>query len=265
MASISASQPNGISTPGASMTTDPTVSTSTINGASTTNPTDDTAADGGNGDGNTNEKPSSAPRPRDSRVIELLLTSQGVTSYESRVPLILMDFAYRHTSAVLSDAIHLSNDPITSGKQATSAAAGAEPVVSATAIKLAIAARLGYQFRAGGAGGGLSKEWLQELARERNKVALPKVSQNDWAVRLPSERFVLSGLGWGLADRWEEEGQESSDDDEDDEMEDAMEGVEKTKDEDVGGDGVEGGTLEDVFGQNVDVDMDEDMDTMDTA
>ncbi|KAL1897228.1 Transcription initiation factor TFIID subunit 9 [Ceratocystis pirilliformis] len=263
MASVPAAQTNGISIPGISMTSDPTASGITVNGASTTNPPDDALADGNpGGDGNNTTKPASAPRPRDSRVIELLLTSQGVTSYESRVPLVLMDFAYRHTSAVLSDAIHLSNDPISTGKQASSAAAGADPVVSAAAIKLAIAARLGYQFRGGGAGGGLSKEWLQELARERNKVALPKVSQNDWAVRLPSERFVLSGLGWGLADRWEEDGESSSgDEDEDDEMEDAMDMLGKTKEEDVGGDGVEGGTLEDVFGQDVDMDMDEDMET----
>ncbi|EAQ92646.1 hypothetical protein CHGG_00881 [Chaetomium globosum CBS 148.51] len=57
---------------------------------------------------------STAPRPRDARTIELLLTAQGVTAFEQRVPLLLLDFAYRHTSAVLSDALHLAADPYTS-------------------------------------------------------------------------------------------------------------------------------------------------------
>ncbi|KAK1595811.1 transcription initiation factor IID, 31kD subunit-domain-containing protein [Colletotrichum navitas] len=215
----------------------------------------------------------SAPRPRDARMIELLLTSQGVTSYESRVPLLLLDFAYRHTSSILSDAIYLSADPYTSqaGSKASASGSGAgaipgaggDAAVSANAVKLAIAARLGYQFRGGGGAGGVSKDWLQELARERNKTALPKVAQNEWGLRLPSERFVLSGVSWGLKDVWEEAG---IDEDEDEDSEDgaaaaggdsAMEGVEATNataDEDIGGDGVEGGTMEDVFGKDVDED-----------
>ncbi|OHE93528.1 transcription initiation factor TFIID subunit 9 [Colletotrichum orchidophilum] len=215
----------------------------------------------------------SAPRPRDSRMIELLLTSQGVTSYESRVPLLLLDFAYRHTSSILSDAIYLSADPYTSqagSKASASGGAGAgsipgaagDAAVSANAVKLAIAARLGYQFRGGGGAGGVSKDWLQELARERNKTALPKVAQNEWGLRLPSERFVLSGVSWGLKDVWEEAGidEDEGEDDEDDAPgggDGAMEGVEATNataDEDIGGDGVEGGTMEDVFGKDVDED-----------
>ncbi|KAK3362664.1 transcription initiation factor IID, 31kD subunit-domain-containing protein [Lasiosphaeria hispida] len=196
-----------------------------------------------------------APRPRDARTVELLLTAQGVTQFEQRVPLLLLDFAYRHTSAVLSDALHLSADPYTSHAGARpSAASGAAPVnvgdanVSANAIQLAITSRLGFQFRGGGGGGGgggVSKEWMMEMARERNKVALPRVQPSEWGVRLPSERFVLNGLSWGLRDVWA--GQEGDDSEEDDdEGGEAMEGVERA--EDVGGDGIEGGTMGDVFG-----------------
>ncbi|CAG7557183.1 unnamed protein product [Fusarium equiseti] len=201
----------------------------------------------------------SAPRPRDSRLIELLLTSQGVTAYEQRVPLLLLDFAYRHTSSVLSDALHLSGDPyVREAGSKPSANAGAisapagDAAVTANAVKLAIAARLSYQFRGGNAGGGISKEYMQELARERNKVALPKIVPSEWGVRLPSERFVLSGTSWGLKDVWDE------DEDEDEEMDqggDAMEGIEGPEPEDVGGDGVEGGTVEDMFGEDVDEEM----------
>ncbi|GAO15479.1 uncharacterized protein UV8b_02181 [Ustilaginoidea virens] len=203
----------------------------------------------------------SDPRPRDSRLIELLLTSQGVTAYEQRVPLLLLDFAYRHTSSVLNDALHLSGDPYvaqagakpSASSGATALAAGEAPI-TANGVKLAIGARLGYQFRGGSSGGGISKEYMQELARERNKVALPKIVPNEWGIRLPSERFVLSGTSWGLKDMWDE----AEDYDEFEESGnggDAMEGVEGPDLEDVGGDGIEGGTVEDVFGDDVDQEM----------
>ncbi|KAM0329226.1 hypothetical protein ACHAQA_004526 [Verticillium albo-atrum] len=225
----------------------------------------------------------SAPRPRDARMIELLLTSQGVTAYESRVPLLLLDFAYRHTSSILNDALHLSADPYTThagAKPSASAGAGAASIpgsggdatVSANAVKLAIAARLSYQFRGGAGAGGLSKDWLQDLAKEHNRVALPKVAPNEWGIRLPSERFVLSGTSWGLKDMWEEAGMEEDSDDDDLSVpvfggggggSGAMEGVEQTggannnaADEEVGGEGVEGGTMEDVFGNEMDGDKD---------
>ncbi|CAK7272961.1 Transcription initiation factor TFIID subunit 9 [Sporothrix epigloea] len=223
-----------------------------------------------------------APRPRDVRTMELLLTAQGVTAYEARLPQLLLDFAYRHTSSVLSDAIHLSADPYTShagskpsasSGAAAMAPAGTDASVSANAVQLAIASRLAFQFRGGAggasAGGGASKEWLLELARERNKVALPRVGAIEWGARLPSERFVLSGVSWGLRDAWAPgaAATEDDDDDGDDEletMESAMLGKKKalagggmddgdvamtdgTAAEDVGGDGVEGGTIDDVF------------------
>ncbi|KAK2594993.1 Transcription initiation factor TFIID subunit 9 [Conoideocrella luteorostrata] len=201
----------------------------------------------------------SDPRPRDSRLIELLLTSQGVTAYEQRVPLLLLDFAYRHTSSVLNDALHLSGDPYvtqagskpSASSGATALAAGDAPI-TANGVKLAIGARLGYQFRGGSSGGGISKDYMQELARERNKVALPKIVPNEWGVRLPSERFVLSGTSWGLKDMW---GEADDDVDEDGQGGDAMEGIEGPEPEDVGGDGVEGGTVDDVFGGDVDQEM----------
>ncbi|PHH74308.1 hypothetical protein CDD80_3178 [Ophiocordyceps camponoti-rufipedis] len=207
----------------------------------------------------------SDPRPRDARLIELLLTSQGVTAYEQRVPLLLLDFAYRHASSVLSDALHLAGDPhVTQAGGKPSASAGGiltapgEAPITANAIKLAISARLSYQFRGGSAGGGIDKEHMQELARERNKVALPRIVPNEWGVRLPNERFVLSGTSWGLKDMWEGDGPDDDDDDDDDQpVGDAMEGVQGPDPEDIGGDGVEGGTVEDVFGEDVDQVMEE--------
>ena len=40
-------------------------------------------------------------RPRDARLIHLILANCGANAYQERVPLQLMDFAYRYTSSTL--------------------------------------------------------------------------------------------------------------------------------------------------------------------
>ncbi|PQE31578.1 hypothetical protein CJF32_00010498 [Rutstroemia sp. NJR-2017a WRK4] len=194
-------------------------------------------------------------RPRDARLIHMLLSSLGVAAYQERVPLQLLDFAYRHSSSILSDALHLSSDAYVSQQtRARDAPPGggfrdADGQVSANAVQLAIQSRLQYQF-GGGNGGGLSKEFLLETAQARNKIGLPRVLQNEWGVRLPAERFVLTGVPWGLKDEWEEE--------EDVSMGDAMEGVMPTQEETADGDEEGAGDMNDLFGTSGD--MDEDMD-----
>ncbi|KAJ1327899.1 transcription initiation factor TFIID subunit 9B [Microdochium nivale] len=234
-----------------------------------------------------NPSSAQAPRPRDARTVELLLTSQGVTSFDSRVPLLLLDFAYRHTSGILNDALHLSGDPYISHAgakpsashgAAPSAPAAGDAVVSTNAINVAIASRQAYQFRGGSgaggsAGGAASKEWLAELAKERNKVALQRIPANEWGIRLPHERFVLTGMGWQLRDKWEDAAAGDDDDDDDDSSndgddddeggrprraDDAMEGVEAGKAD--GGKTEEG--LGDMLNDELDVDEDEDMEGM---
>ncbi|TAQ83550.1 hypothetical protein B7494_g8131 [Chlorociboria aeruginascens] len=191
-------------------------------------------------------------RPRDARLIHMLLSSLGVTAYQERVPLQLLDFAYRHSSSILSDSLQLSSDAYLSQQtRARDAPPGggyrdSDGQVSANAVQLAIQSRLQYQF-SGGNGGGLSKEFLHETAQVRNKVALPRVLQNEWGIRLPSERFVLTGVPWGLKSQWE-----VADDDDD-----GMEGIETAEELGVEG-GEEGGTMDDLFGNDVDEDMDGD-------
>jgi len=190
-------------------------------------------------------------RPRDARIIHMLLSSLGCTAYQERVPLQLLDFAYRHSSSILSDALHLSSDAYVSQQmRARDAPPGggfreADGQVSAQAVMLAIQSRLQYQFGGGNGGGGLSKEFLMETAHQRNKTALPRVLQNEWGVRLPSERFVLSGVPWGLKGEWVSEPEEES------VPADTMEDIEM----DEVGEGEEGGTMEDLFGGDGDQDM----------
>jgi transcription initiation factor TFIID subunit 9B len=174
---------------------------------------------------------------------------------------------------VLSDALHLTTDPYTTHAGAKpSAASGAAPSapsagdahVSTNAVNLAIASRQAYQFRGGsgaggGAGGGASKEWLQELAKERNKHQLPRVMAHEWGVRLPNERFVLSGVGFGLKDTWvgdEGDEEEGGGEDDDEQMEDAMgpaaESTETKKDDAAPEEG-----LGDMLGDDLEEDDDE--------
>lgn len=129
-------------------------------------------------------------------------------AYEERVPLQLMDFAYRYTTGVLADAVALGESGNTAapgggrGGGAAAAAAAAEGNVSLYAVKQAIASRVGYQFNPV-----LPKDWLKELAEERNKVNLPKMDR-EFGVRLPPERYCLTGTGWGIKDEWESEVEE---------------------------------------------------------
>jgi transcription initiation factor TFIID subunit 9B len=160
----------------------------------------------------------------------MLLASLGVTAYQDRVPLQLLDFAYRYTSNVLQDAVHLATegyagavgDSAGAGKGAPSAETNG---VSLSALRLSIASRLHYQFQTG-----LPKEFLMDVASERNRIALPGVSRGFDAaaggangaaaaaaanqsvmmagMRLPPERFCLTGTGWTMKDEWDSNGEE---------------------------------------------------------
>ncbi|KAJ4375644.1 Transcription initiation factor TFIID subunit 9 [Didymella sp. IMI 355093] len=152
-------------------------------------------------------------RPRDARLIHLLLANMGVHAYTERVPLQLLDFAYRYTSGVLSDA--LAYEP-----PVPSAAAGekkkrdttADEGISLNALRTSVAGRAAMMTGPGGVGA-LGKEFLAEIASERNRVALPRV-EREFGVRLPPERYCFTGVGWGVKEAWEEEVVEQSDEDE---------------------------------------------------
>ncbi|KAK7892261.1 Transcription initiation factor TFIID subunit 9 [Exophiala xenobiotica] len=198
-------------------------------------------------------------RPRDHRLIHLLLVSHGISAYQQRVPLQLMDFAYRYTSSVLSDALHIQNEAYdqadggaqTKGRGAKQNQTKAEEgEVSLAALRMSIGSRMGYQFQ-----GSLPKDFLKNLADERNRISLGAQSRDNersgpiiGGVRLPHEKYCLTGLGWGLKDEWDSEGEESIDEiqpEERPEPEDLMQ-MDEQGDEDEEG----LGTIEDVFGDD---------------
>lgn len=188
----------------------------------------------------------------------MLLASLSVTSYQERVPLQLLDFAYRYTSSVLQDAVHLATEGYAGSMEGGSSRGGEINSVSLPALRLSIASRLHYQFQTA-----LPKEFLLDVAAERNRVALPGATRGFDAgqqankpaanqsvlmggMRLPPERFCLTGTGWNMKDEWESEGEE--------EIEVGGAGDTQKEQEDGEGDededGGEDGKMEDVFGED---------------
>ncbi len=185
-------------------------------------------------------------RPRDTRLIHIFLANLGVTAYQERVPLQLMDFAYRYTSSTLQDALHLTSEGYgssshgqTTGRGTAAANHNDMSSVSLSSLRLSIASRTHYQFNPN-----LPKEFYQDIAQERNRVALPAVDR-DWGLRLPPEQYCLTGEGWNLKDEWDAEFDEKNDPVSADQtiVDDAMEHEENSEGED------ENGRMEDIFGE----------------
>lgn len=199
----------------------------------------------------------SAKRPRDARLIHLVLAKHGVESYQERVPLQLLDFAYRYTSSILSDSLRLSSEGYAGAPERTGrgrgggdgGAGGGGEGITVTSLRQAIATRTGTAFQ----GGYLPKEFMLQQAEERNKVALPKVQGRGYGLLLPDEKYCLTGVGWNLKEEWESDVA----DEEEEEEEQQEEGQRKVNgvQEDVGMSGVDGddeegeGKMEDVFGE----------------
>lgn len=154
-------------------------------------------------------------RPRDARLIHLLLANMGVTAYTERVPLQLLDFAYRYTSGVLTDA--LAYEPPVPSSLPHSEKKKRDPTadegISLNALRTSVSGRAAAMGGSGGGAGGLGKEFLTEVAMERNRVALPRV-EREFGLRLPPERYCFTGVGWGVRQMWEAEEVEESLDEE---------------------------------------------------
>ncbi|VVT57395.1 uncharacterized protein SAPINGB_P005674 [Magnusiomyces paraingens] len=133
--------------------------------------------------------------PRDVRLLHLILASMGVTSYEDRVPLQLMDFAYRFTHGILQDAL-IYNDHAHSSITPAGLGPAQKPLTTED-VRLAIAARLNYQFKPAP-----PKEMLLELAQEKNRRPLPIIHEQ-WGLRLPPEKFCLTAKEWSFEEEKE--------------------------------------------------------------
>ncbi|KAA8894168.1 transcription initiation factor IID, 31kD subunit-domain-containing protein [Sphaerosporella brunnea] len=173
---------------------------------------------------------SSPPKPRDARLIHLILSSMNVTAYQDRVPLMLMDFAYRYTSGVLQDAL-LFSDAI--NNTANTGAQNPPSTINNDDLRMAIASRVNHQFNPS-----LPKEFLLDIAQERNRVALPTVGP-EFGVRLPPEKYCLTGVNWDLKAGGEE--WMDVEDDEEEDMGLGMSGMEEDTQMD---------SMDDIFGED---------------
>ena len=186
-------------------------------------------------------------RPRDARLFHIILANYGVTAYQERVPLQLMDFAYRYTSSTLQDALHFTSEgygttnptgPGAGTKRGEGAAAHNDMSgITLSSLRLSIASRTQYQFSPT-----LPKEFYSELAQERNRVGIPPPPKGEYGVRLPPEQYCLFGAGWELKEEWDEEMDVEQDAGAKDE------GMDEREDGEGGGDEEEGGRMEDIFG-----------------
>ena len=180
-------------------------------------------------------------RPRDARLLHMILANRGVTAYQERVPLQLLDFAYRYTASMLQDALHFTSEnyggyTASGGGKGASAANNDLSTITLPSLKLSVQSRTSHQFNPT-----LPKELYQDLAQERNRIALPVVGK-DWGTKLPSEKYCLSGVGWGLKDEWDTEG-------EDELGEKAMDDTMDLGEEEVNGEEEGDETMEDFFGE----------------
>lgn len=120
--------------------------------------------------------------PRDARIVHLILTSLGVEAYQQNVPLQLLTFAHRYTHQVLQDALVYSDYAHPDGASA----------LTVEDIRLAIASQVNNSFR-----GPPPKEFLLELASERNRKPLPPIYPT-YGLRLPPKKYLLTAPNWDL-------------------------------------------------------------------
>jgi transcription initiation factor TFIID subunit 9B len=168
----------------------------------------------------------------------------GVHAYTERVPLQLLDFAYRYTSSILTDALAYEPPVPTSLPQSEKKKRDttAEEGISLNALRTSVQGRAAVMGGAAAGAGGLGKEFLAEVAMERNRVALPRV-EREFGVRLPPERYCFTGVGWGVKEQWIAEEEEVESEDGEGEMEGvavagaggAVEGKEGEADTEMGG------------------------------
>jgi transcription initiation factor TFIID subunit 9B len=169
-----------------------------------------------------------------------------------------MDFAYRYTAGILNDAVHVRDEgydqpPSATGKKkkdVTAAQSAEDGDLSLNCLRIAIESRHSAE---NGGRGAVNKEFLKSLAEDRNRVGLNSMSQNAGptiaGVRLPAEKYCLTGVGWGLREEWESEGEEDVPVGTEHVNGDVTMGLDAVADEEVEGLEDEGeGTMEDIFG-----------------
>ncbi|KAF9324893.1 Transcription initiation factor TFIID subunit 9B [Linnemannia elongata] len=120
-----------------------------------------------------------APQPRDAKVISLILQSLAVEDADQKVIHQLLEFAHRYTTDVFQDALLYSEH-------------AGRTDVGLDDVRLAIQGRVNHSFTSPP-----PKEFLLELAEEKNRVPLPLIPEK-YGIRLPHERHCLTAVNFQL-------------------------------------------------------------------
>ncbi|KAH8553729.1 transcription initiation factor IID, 31kD subunit-domain-containing protein [Umbelopsis sp. PMI_123] len=123
------------------------------------------------------QRESGQQQPRDAKIISLLLQSHGVHDFDPKVVHQLLEFAHRYTSDVFQDALVYAEH------------AGRQDIDLAD-VQLAVQGRVSHSFTAPP-----PREFLLELAQEKNKVPLPLIPEK-YGIRLPHEKHCLTAINF---------------------------------------------------------------------
>ncbi|OMO66119.1 Transcription factor TAFII-31 [Corchorus olitorius] len=118
--------------------------------------------------------------PRDAKTVKTLLKSMGVENYEPRVIHQFLELWYRYVVDVLTDAQVYSEH---AGKQ----------TIDTDDVKLAIQSKVNFSFSQPP-----PREVLLELARNRNKIPLPKAIPGP-GIPLPPDQDTLISTNYQFA------------------------------------------------------------------
>ncbi|KAI8334768.1 transcription initiation factor IID, 31kD subunit-domain-containing protein [Chlamydoabsidia padenii] len=125
------------------------------------------------------KRESTQVQPEDATLISLVLQSLGVYEYDPKVVQQLLEFAHRYTTDVFQDALVYSEHANKSD-------------IDLDDIQLAIQGRVNHSFTTPP-----PKEFLLELAEEKNKTPLPLIPEK-YGNRLPADRYCLTGLNFSI-------------------------------------------------------------------
>ncbi|WOL09767.1 hypothetical protein Cni_G18520 [Canna indica] len=140
-------------------------------------------ANGGvGGGGSRREEAEATEEPRDARVVKELLRSMGLAEgdYEPRVVHQFLELTYRYVVDVLSDAQIYADH-------------AAKPAIDPDDVRLAIQSKVNFSFSQPP-----PREILLELARNRNKIPLPKSIAPPGSIPLPPEQDTLISPNYQL-------------------------------------------------------------------
>ncbi|PVU85932.1 hypothetical protein BB559_006747 [Furculomyces boomerangus] len=117
--------------------------------------------------------------PRDIKLMNILLQSQGIEDCEQNVLNQLLEFANKYTIDVLQDALIYSEH---AGKKE----------IDLDDVRLSIQGRVNYSFT-----NPPEREFYMDLAESCNKVPLPLIPEK-YGVRLPPEKHTLTGINFQI-------------------------------------------------------------------